>query len=97
MPTLPHSHTLSLPHTHSHSLTHTHAHTHTHSHTHPPTHSPIIHSLTHSQESYGVTLGVLRRQAEMGGPIPFWAFFNAMPFSPAHSDPTEAMIRWQVQ
>lgn len=50
------------------------------------------------KESYGVTLGVLRRQAEMaaGGPIPFWAFFNAMPFSPAHSDPTEAMIRWQA-
>ena len=72
-------------------------------HSGTPTHSPTrpsTHPLTHSlQESYGVTLGVLRRQAEMaaGGPIPFWAFFNAMPFSPAHSDPTEAMIRWQVK
>ncbi len=27
--------------------------------------------------------------------IPFWNFFNTMPFGP-HSDPTEAQLRWQI-
>ena len=27
--------------------------------------------------------------------IPFWNFFNIMPYGP-HTDPTEAQVRWQV-
>ena len=51
-----------------------------------------------SKAMYSANLAVLRRQAERapGGPIPFWTFFNAMPFDSKHADPTEAMIRWQA-
>ena len=51
-----------------------------------------------SKWMYSANLAVLRRQAEHapGGPIPFWTFFNAMPFDSKHADPTEAMIRWQA-
>lgn len=47
---------------------------------------------------YGDTLSVLRTAAELAphGPIPFWNFFNAMPYDHMHQDPTEAMLRWQA-
>lgn len=47
---------------------------------------------------YGSTLSVLRAAAEAAptGPIPFWNFFNAMPYDKYHTDPTEAMLRWQA-
>lgn len=47
---------------------------------------------------YGGTLAVLRSAAEAapGGPRPFWNFFNAMPYDHMHTDPTEAMLRWQA-
>ena len=39
-------------------------------------------------------LEVMRAQSVAAG-IPFWNFFNTMPFA-AHSDPTEAQLRWQM-
>jgi hypothetical protein len=39
-------------------------------------------------------LEVMRTQSVAAG-IPFWNFFNTMPFG-AHSDPTEAQLRWQM-
>ncbi|HRT10907.1 MAG TPA: hypothetical protein P5233_21185, partial [Candidatus Paceibacterota bacterium] len=35
------------------------------------------------------------RQQSLSAGIPFWNFFNTMPYGP-HSDPTEAQLRWQV-
>jgi hypothetical protein len=35
------------------------------------------------------------RQHSLGADIPFWNFFNTMPYGP-HTDPTEAQLRWQV-
>jgi hypothetical protein len=60
--------------------------------------APQLERLPQTKENYGTTLQVLRQQSEAapGGPIPFWNFFNAMPFNTAHSDPTEAMLRWQA-
>ena len=51
-----------------------------------------------SKGGYGQTLAALRNQAEAapGGPVPWWNFFNAMPYDGGHSDPTEAMLRWQA-
>ena len=53
---------------------------------------------TDTKEMYSSTLAVLRDAAETpaAGPIPFWAFFNAMPYDKMHADPTEAMLRWQA-
>ena len=39
-------------------------------------------------------LEVMRREALAYG-VPFWNFFNTMPFGP-HTDPTEAQLRWQI-
>jgi hypothetical protein len=47
-----------------------------------------------SRTGYCENLAVLREAALEKG-IPFWNFFNVMPFG-RHSDPTEAQIRWQV-
>ena len=47
-----------------------------------------------SRTGYCENLAVLREIAQEKG-IPFWNFFNVMPFG-RHSDPTEAQIRWQV-
>ena len=35
------------------------------------------------------------RQYSLNRQIPFWNFFNTMPFGP-HDDPTEAQLRWQI-
>ena len=35
------------------------------------------------------------REVSMKKGIPFWNFFNVMPYGP-HADPTEAQLRWQV-
>lgn len=43
---------------------------------------------------YRSNLAVLRRVA-LAHDIPFWNFFNVMPFG-GHSDPTLSQIRWQV-
>jgi len=44
--------------------------------------------------AYCENLAVLRKHACDAG-IPFWNFFNTMPFGP-HTDPTEAQLRWQM-
>jgi hypothetical protein len=46
------------------------------------------------RDAYCRNLEVLRRQSLAAG-IPFWNFFNSMPYGP-HTDPTEAQLRWQV-
>lgn len=43
---------------------------------------------------YCENLEAMRQQSVAAG-IPFWNFFNSMPFGP-HSDPTEAQLRWQI-
>ncbi len=57
-------------------------------------HYPIFVPGRDGRDSYCANLEVLREQAVAAG-IPFWNFFNAMPFGP-HSDPTEAQLRWQI-
>jgi hypothetical protein len=35
------------------------------------------------------------RKASLEANIPFWNFFNTMPYGP-HTDPTESQLRWQI-
>jgi len=49
---------------------------------------------TDGREGYCNNLDVIRRHALKVG-IPFWNFFNIMPFKP-HYDPTEAQVVWQI-
>jgi hypothetical protein len=46
------------------------------------------------REAYCQNLEVMRQQS-LAARIPFWNFFNTLPFGD-HSDPTEAQIRWQI-
>ena len=46
------------------------------------------------RDAYCADLEVMRTESLRGG-IPFWNFFNTMPYGP-HTDPTEAQLRWQV-
>lgn len=46
------------------------------------------------RDGYCGNLAALRLEALRTG-IPFWNFFNTMPYGP-HTDPTEAQLRWQV-
>lgn len=46
------------------------------------------------RDHYCRNLEVMRRHSLAAG-IPFWNFFNTMPYGP-HTDPTEAQIRWQI-
>lgn len=46
------------------------------------------------REGYCRNLAVMRRHSLEAG-IPFWNFFNSMPYGP-HTDPTEAQLRWQI-
>eukprot|EP01043_Picozoa_sp_COSAG02_P047805 COSAG02_NODE_4622_length_5153_cov_9.543926_2_plen_531_part_00 len=48
----------------------------------------------YSRAGYRAGLGVLR-QATLATGVPFWNFFNTMPFS-GRSDPTEAQLAWQI-
>lgn len=57
-------------------------------------HYPMMQPKADSRTSYGENLEVLRSHSLRAG-IPFWNFFNTMPFGP-HFDPTEHSIRWQV-
>lgn len=54
--------------------------------------NPLIEKITRT--GYCENLEVLREVSMKKG-IPFWNFFNVMPFG-RHSDPTEAQLRWQV-
>jgi len=55
---------------------------------------PMFRPGTDGRDGYCGNLDVMRRHS-LDKDIPFWNFFNTMPFGP-HSDPTEAQIRWQV-
>lgn len=47
-----------------------------------------------SRDTYCENLATMRRFSLERG-IPFWNFFNSMPFGP-HYDPTESQLRWQI-
>jgi hypothetical protein len=47
-----------------------------------------------SRDTYCENLATMRRFSLERG-IPFWNFFNTMPFG-EHSDPTESQLRWQI-
>lgn len=55
---------------------------------------PLFKPDADGRDGYCTNLESMRRAA-VAASIPFWNFFNTMPFG-AHSDPTEAQIRWQV-
>jgi hypothetical protein len=57
-------------------------------------HYPIFLPEADGREGYCRNLAVFREQSLAAG-IPFWNFFNTMPYGP-HSDPTEAQLRWQI-
>lgn len=57
-------------------------------------HYPMMQPGADSRDNYCVNLDAMRRYSLQEG-IPFWNFFNTMPFGP-HFDPTEAALRWQV-
>jgi len=57
-------------------------------------HYPLMRPGADARKTYCQNLEVMRK-VSLAKNIPFWNFFNVMPFGP-HSDPTEAQIRWQV-
>jgi len=57
-------------------------------------HYPLFRPDRDGREGYRHNLAAMRRESLAAG-IPFWNFFNAMPYGP-HTDPTEAQLRWQV-
>ena len=57
-------------------------------------HYPIFKPSHDSRDRYCRNLETMRTYALKRG-IPFWNYFNTMPFGP-HTDPTEAQIRWQI-
>ena len=57
-------------------------------------HYPVMKPGGDSRASYCANLEVMRKHALEHG-VPFWNFFNCMPFGP-HADPTEAQLRWQI-
>lgn len=57
-------------------------------------HYPIFRPGGDGRDNYCRNLEVMRRESIAGG-IPFWNFFNSMPYGP-HTDPTEAQLRWQI-
>jgi hypothetical protein len=46
------------------------------------------------RDGYCSDLAVMRKYA-LQKDIPFWNFFNVMPYGP-HTDPTESQLRWQI-
>ncbi len=57
-------------------------------------HYPQFSPTADGREDYCQNLEVMRRHSLAAG-IPFWNFFNTMPYGP-HTDPTEAQLRWQI-
>jgi len=47
-----------------------------------------------TRDNYCRNLAAMREYSLRAG-IPFWNFFNTMPFGP-HTDPTEDQLRWQI-
>ena len=57
-------------------------------------HYPTMKPGADSRAAYCANLDVLRKYA-LRDRVPFWNFFNCMPFGP-HADPTESQLRWQI-
>ena len=57
-------------------------------------HYPIFKPDGDGRDGYCADLAVMREHSLRKG-IPFWNFFNIMPYGP-HTDPTESQVRWQV-
>ncbi len=57
-------------------------------------HYPVMRPDRDQRDGYLRNLEVMREVSMRKG-IPFWNFFNVMPYGP-HTDPTEAQLRWQV-
>lgn len=57
-------------------------------------HYPMMKPGADGRQSYCENLAVLRKYA-LQYDVPFWNFFNCMPFGP-HADPTESQLRWQI-
>lgn len=57
-------------------------------------HYPIFKPNQDTRDRYCRNLETIRRHS-LKADIPFWNYFNVMPFGP-HTDPTEAQIRWQI-
>lgn len=57
-------------------------------------HYPIMRPGMDGRDGYCRNLESFRVAAQRAC-VPFWNFFNTMPYGP-HSDPTEAQLRWQV-
>lgn len=57
-------------------------------------HYPILTPTADGRQGYLDNLASMREVSLEAG-IPFWNFFNTMPYGP-HFDPTEAQLRWQV-
>ncbi len=57
-------------------------------------HYPIFHPGHDGREAYCENLATMREHA-LAHAIPFWNFFNIMPYGP-HTDPTEGQLRWQI-
>lgn len=57
-------------------------------------HYPRFRPDSDGREGYCANLDTFRKHAMAAG-IPFWNFFNTMPYGP-HTDPTEGQLRWQI-
>ncbi len=57
-------------------------------------HYPTMKPGADTRDNYCANLEVMRKYSLRDG-VPFWNFFNCMPFGP-HADPTESQLRWQV-
>ena len=57
-------------------------------------HYPIFKPDADGRDAYCDDLEVMRRYS-LEKDIPFWNFFNAMPYGP-HTNPTESQMRWQI-
>ncbi len=57
-------------------------------------HYPVFKPTIDGRARYCQNLETMRKHS-LERNIPFWNYFNTMPFGP-HTDPTEAQIRWQI-
>ncbi len=57
-------------------------------------HYPVFKPDRDGRDGYCANLMVMRENAQRKG-IPFWNFFNTMPYGP-QTDPTEDQLRWQI-
>ncbi len=57
-------------------------------------HYPMFTPTADGRQGYIDNLASMREVSLEAG-IPFWNFFNTMPFGP-HFDPTESQLRWQI-